>query len=261
MKRSEEQVILITGVAGLLGYNTAKYLLESGYRVIGVDNLSSQLVNKEARLLELGIKLTAPNGNKLAEERSGNFSFFKADIINSDFWGLVKEKYQISTVLHLAVSPAEVRDLQSPKNFALNHFIGFIHVLDFCIGAKVSRLFYKHTLEMEHQSSFGPVDELFTLDNSIQWMNDHWATAYWELYQLQSMALELPIIPASMHELEELRLMAKAKDHSFTSLGKQKYAEVDSIALALVELIQNRVEEFDQVACSVGLGHWKSLVE
>ncbi|MBS4040166.1 MAG: NAD-dependent epimerase/dehydratase family protein [Flavobacteriales bacterium] len=260
MKRSEEQAILITGVAGLLGYKTAKHLLESGHRVIGVDLITGNLVNKEARLLDLGIKLTSHNGNKLAEERSGDFSFFKADIRNSDFWGLVKEKYQISTVLHLAVSPAVVLDLQSPKNFALNHFIGFIHVLDFCIGAKVSRLFYKHTLEMEHQSSFGPVDELFTMDNSIQWMNDHWATAYWELYQLQSMALELPILLGSKTEMDDLRSRV-ALDPALSFPSKQKYAAVEDVASALVELLEHKGEEFDQVAFAVGLAHWKSLVE
>jgi UDP-glucuronate 4-epimerase len=260
MKKSEELVILVTGVAGLLGYHTAKLLLAKGYRVLGVDLLEGRLDQKEARLLDLGITLTPQPGEKLAEERSGNFSFFKADVRKTDFWGLVREKFEITTMVHLAVLPAEVQDLESPKNFALNQFIGFIHVLDFCISAKVPRLFYRHILEMEHQSAHVPVDELFTMDHSVQWMNDHWATAYWELYQLQSVALELPILLGSKTEIEDLRSRV-AVDPAFSYLSKQKYAEVGQVASALVELLEHKGEEFDQVAFAVGLAHWKSLVE
>ncbi len=35
-----DKTVLITGVAGLLGANFAKYLLKKGYNVVGIDNLT-----------------------------------------------------------------------------------------------------------------------------------------------------------------------------------------------------------------------------
>ena len=43
--------ILVTGAAGFIGFHTAKQLLESGYDVIGVDNLNNFYdINDEIRL-------------------------------------------------------------------------------------------------------------------------------------------------------------------------------------------------------------------
>ena len=51
--------ILITGVAGFIGMHTAKYFLEKGVEVVGIDNLNNyyDIDLKKARLSNLkGIK-------------------------------------------------------------------------------------------------------------------------------------------------------------------------------------------------------------
>ena len=49
--------ILVTGIAGFIGYHLAKKLLDQGHTVIGLDNINDYYdVNlKYARLSELGI--------------------------------------------------------------------------------------------------------------------------------------------------------------------------------------------------------------
>ena len=61
--------ILITGVAGFIGFSFAKYLLEKKYIIIGLDNLNDYYdVNlKKKRLKQLS--------------KSNNFKFYKADLI------------------------------------------------------------------------------------------------------------------------------------------------------------------------------------
>ena len=64
-----KKTILITGVAGFIGFNLCKKLTKENFNIIGIDNLNSYYdVNlKEARLKEL---------NKINK----SFKFFKIDI-------------------------------------------------------------------------------------------------------------------------------------------------------------------------------------
>ena len=50
--------ILVTGIAGFIGFHVSKQLLDLGYEVVGFDNLNNYYdVNlKYARLRELAIK-------------------------------------------------------------------------------------------------------------------------------------------------------------------------------------------------------------
>ena len=62
---------IITGVAGFIGFHIAKYYLEHGDKILGIDNLNDYYdpTLKEARLSQLN------NYN--------NFSFHKIDIVDS----------------------------------------------------------------------------------------------------------------------------------------------------------------------------------
>ena len=64
----ECQTVLVTGIAGFIGFHFAKKLLSLGYRVIGIDNLNPYYdVNlKRGRLKELGF--SAPQLEQLSQE-------------------------------------------------------------------------------------------------------------------------------------------------------------------------------------------------
>ena len=65
--------ILITGVAGFIGFNFAKYLLEKKYKIIGLDNLNDYYdVNLKKRRLKQLFKFS-------------NFKFYKVDLIEKDW--------------------------------------------------------------------------------------------------------------------------------------------------------------------------------
>src|SRR5579871_3559895 len=83
--------ILVTGVAGFIGFHTAKALLERGDRVIGVDNLNAYYDPrlKEARLAEL-------------RDRPG-FSFARLDIADREaVFALVAANSDLTGIIHLA---------------------------------------------------------------------------------------------------------------------------------------------------------------
>jgi len=88
MKRKH---ILITGVAGFIGFSLCKELLkDKNNRVIGIDNLNSYY----------SVKLKKSRLNVL--RKKNNFSFFKVDLINQKKLKLVFDKYKFDKVYNLA---------------------------------------------------------------------------------------------------------------------------------------------------------------
>ena len=41
LSRYKKEKIIITGVAGFVGFHLAKYFLEKNYNILGIDNLNS----------------------------------------------------------------------------------------------------------------------------------------------------------------------------------------------------------------------------
>ena len=71
------KTVLITGVAGFIGSNLASRLIEAGYRVVGIDNLSA------------GTRENVPLG----------VEFYKKDILDPEIYPLFAG---VDTVFHLA---------------------------------------------------------------------------------------------------------------------------------------------------------------
>ena len=63
-----EQLVLVTGAAGFIGFHVSRRLLQTGWRVVGVDNLNDYYDQdlKKARLAIL--------------EQDASFQFAKVDI-------------------------------------------------------------------------------------------------------------------------------------------------------------------------------------
>ena len=78
--------ILVTGVAGFIGFHLAKKLIEKQFNVIGIDNLNSyySVKLKLERLHELGIKIDSGEIKEDVKIVSKNnlFTFYKTDLLN-----------------------------------------------------------------------------------------------------------------------------------------------------------------------------------
>ena len=66
--------VLVTGVAGFIGYHVASKLLNSGIYVIGIDNLNSYY---DVKLKKARLKLL----NNLSRNLNIMFDFYKGDIV------------------------------------------------------------------------------------------------------------------------------------------------------------------------------------
>ena len=111
--------ILVTGVAGFIGYHVAEALLARGERVIGIDNLNDyyDVRLKQARLARL-------------EDKPG-FRFNRIDIADRDaVHGLVRAEPSIDAIVHLAAQAGVRHSLVDPYSYVQSNVMGHLVMLE-----------------------------------------------------------------------------------------------------------------------------------
>ena len=119
--------ILITGSAGFIGFNLARYLLKNKkIKIIGFDNLNdyySQSLKKDR------IKVL---------KKFKNFSFYKVDLKNKKLNLQLKDK-NISVLIHLAAQAGVRYSLVKPEEFVDNNILAFYNIIDFANKRKIKK--------------------------------------------------------------------------------------------------------------------------
>ena len=87
--------ILITGVAGFIGFHASKRFLDEGFDVLGIDNIN----NYYDQNLKLDRLKTL---EEYRNENSKKWEFIKGDIANSKFINLIFKNFKPNLVLNLA---------------------------------------------------------------------------------------------------------------------------------------------------------------
>lgn len=128
--------VLVTGVAGLLGSRMAEYLLEKGYGVIGVDDLSG------------GYASNIPDG----------VVFYESDV-GSGSLNRIFKKHNPEIVYHFAAYAAECLSPFIRKYNYTNNLTATANVVNNCITYKVKRLVFTSSIAV-----YGDQEPPFTED-------------------------------------------------------------------------------------------------
>ena len=139
--------ILITGVAGFIGYSLCKALLEdSTHQIVGLDNINEYYdVNlKFGRLKELGIsKKEALISKKLCPSTlNGRFEFYKCCIEDKESIEDLFNQQGFDIVYNLAAQAGVRYSLSNPDTYVQSNIIGFLNILECCKNNKVQHLIF-----------------------------------------------------------------------------------------------------------------------
>jgi UDP-glucuronate 4-epimerase len=113
--------ILVTGIAGFIGFHVAKKLLEQGYEVFGFDNLNDYYdVNlKYARLQELGLERNLIDTSKQVNSSSyPKLTFAKLSLEDRLAMEDLFKTEQFDLVCHLAAQAGVRYSLENPHSYA-----------------------------------------------------------------------------------------------------------------------------------------------
>ena len=111
--------ILVTGVAGFIGFHVAKALLHRGERVVGIDSVNDYYDTrlKEARLAELRGK--------------PGFVFAKLDIADREaVFALVAAHQDLTGIIHLAAQAGVRHSLENPYSYVDSNVMGTVVMLE-----------------------------------------------------------------------------------------------------------------------------------
>lgn len=163
--------ILVTGMAGFIGYHTALKLISQGHYVYGIDNINdyydTQL--KYDRLNELGV-LQNEAKEELFECKSSKFQnlkFKKLDLINGTELDKLFQKEQFDKVCHLAAQAGVRYSLDNPRAYIDSNIVGFLNVLEGCRHHNVSHLVYASSSSVYGKNKNIPFEEKDRVDNPI----------------------------------------------------------------------------------------------
>lgn len=187
--------ILVTGVAGFIGYHIAKRLIGKGHEIVGFDNINdyydTQL--KYDRLKELGISKDESDSAKLITK--ANFSFVKLSLEDREGVSNLFRNQAFDLVCHLAAQAGVRYSLQNPHAYAESNLVGFLNVLEGCRHNKVRHLVYASSSsvyglnEKMPLSTFDSVDHPISLYAATKKSNELMAHAYSHLYGIPTTGL------------------------------------------------------------------------
>jgi UDP-glucuronate 4-epimerase len=150
--------ILVTGVAGFIGFQLARKLLQKGQDVVGLDNVSDyyDVSLKEARLREL-------------EEVQG-FRFMRLDIAEGNEIDGLFAAAKFDVVINLAAQAGVRYSLVNPHAYVRSNIEGFVNVLEACRRHEVRHLIYASS-----SSVYGAVTKMpFSVHQNV----DHPVSVY-----------------------------------------------------------------------------------
>ena len=140
--------VLVTGGAGYIASHTNLELLDDGYNVVVVDNLSNS--SKESiRRVE---KLTGKE-----------ISFYEGDILDNNLMKEVFEKEDIDAVIHFAGLKAVGESVEKPLDYYKNNVQGTITLLEAMKDAGVKDMVFSSSATVYGNPETVPIREDFPL--------------------------------------------------------------------------------------------------
>jgi UDP-glucuronate 4-epimerase len=182
-KSAEENVYLVTGAAGFIGYYLSKRLLEQGCRVIGVDNINDYY--------DVHLKYARLDALNLFE----GFTFMKGDISESDFVEELFANNQPDIVVNLAAQAGVQYSAENPSSYIKSNIVGFYNILEACKLHPPRHLLYASSSSVYGASSKVPFEESDGADAPISLYaatkrsNELMAHTYSHLYKIPATGL------------------------------------------------------------------------
>ena len=147
--------ILITGVAGFIGFHLSKRLLEESYQVVGIDKLNDYY-DKSLKKDRLEI---------LSQYK--NFSFQKIDLKDKEAIDKIFASYKPSHVINLAAQAGVRYSIDNPYAYVDSNIVGFVNILEACRYHPVDHLLYASSSSVYGGNKIIPFSTKHNVDHPV----------------------------------------------------------------------------------------------
>jgi len=170
--------ILITGVAGFIGFHLSEKLLKHGVRIVGFDNLNDYY-DVNLKLLRLEIL-----------KKHEKFTFIEGDLADNENLAKLFEDYCPEVVVNLAAQAGVRHSIENPKAYMDSNVTGFFNILEVCRYFPVKHLLYASSSSVYGNQEKIPfsvndnVDHPISLYAATKKSNELMAYTYSHLYNI-----------------------------------------------------------------------------
>jgi len=177
--------ILISGAAGFIGFHLAKFMLERGHFVVGLDNLNSYY---DPRLKE---------GRLDVLRTYKNFVFYRADLKEKPAVDEVFAACKPEYVVNLAAQAGVRYSLENPYAYVDSNLVGFVNVLEACRSYAVKHLLFASSSSVYGGNKTVPFSTEHNTDHPVSLYaatkkaNELMAHTYAHLYGIPSTGVRL----------------------------------------------------------------------
>tara|TARA_B100001750_G_C15504828_1_gene599668 strand:- start:1404 stop:2357 length:954 start_codon:yes stop_codon:yes gene_type:complete len=175
--------ILVTGVAGFIGYHLTKSLLDDEFEILGIDNINAYYDQK--------IK----NSRVALLKKYKNFTFAKIDIENRDALSRQFKSFNPQKVVNLAAQPGVRYSIINPYAYMSSNLVGFLNLIELCRNNNVLGFIYASSSSVYSGNTKIPysvtdrVDRPLALYGATKRANELIAHSYSHLYALNTTGL------------------------------------------------------------------------
>ena len=151
--------ILVTGVAGFIGYHVATALLAQGEAVIGIDSINDYYDPKlkHDRLAELA-------------KMRGDFTFLHCDFADDIALENELKPHMFDRIVHLGAQPGVRYSIENPRAYVKANLVGHLNILELARNRRVAHMVYASSSSVYGQNAKIP----FSVDDRV----DHPVSLY-----------------------------------------------------------------------------------
>ncbi len=178
-----KEKILITGVAGFIGFHTAIKFLQNNCKIYGIDNLNNYY-DQKLKLKRLSIL-----------SKYKNFIFKKIDLKNYKKTNNFIKQKKVSFIIHLAAQAGVRYSIDNPQTYVDNNISGFLNLLEIMKQNRIKKIIYASSSSVYGNLKVKKFSEKLNTSSQINMYavtkktNELMAHAYYDLYKINSIGL------------------------------------------------------------------------
>ena len=245
--------VLITGIAGFIGFHLARRSVDLGHRVFGIDNLNRyyNVQLKLDRLGELGIVCSKECGPETLTADSG-LRFRRLDLADAEAVGALCAEERFDVVCHLAAQAGVRYSLSDPFAYTANNVHGFLSVLEAVRQTPVRHLVYASSSSVYGLDRHVPFTESSAADHPVSLYaatkraNELMAHSYSHLFGIPSTGLRFftvygPWGRPDMALFSFTRAILNGDPIDLYNYGNMErdFTYIDDVAEAIVRVIEH----------------------
>ena len=151
--------ILVTGAAGYIGSHACLELIEAGFEIVALDNLSNSSYEAIRRVEEI-------TGSEIP--------FHEVDLVDEARLNEVFDAYELDAVMHFAGFKAVGESVEIPLRYYQNNLIGTMNLLQSMKDRDVKRLVFSSSCTVYGDPDKVPISE----DNRLQTVSPYGRTKF-----------------------------------------------------------------------------------